>query len=131
MRQVIVGALIVLIAAPALAHHSYGDILRDQSVSLAGVVEQIEFVNPHVQMQVRADDGSVYSVEWGNVLQMTRTGVRRDTVKKGDRLIVTGSPHRDPARRHLTLLTEIRRPADGWQWTKTGSTQGGTAPQGF
>ena len=100
-------------------------------MSIAGVVEEIDFVNPHVVMRVRADDGSAYTIEWGNVIQMTRTGVTRDTVKKGDRLIVTGSPHRDPARHLLTLLSEIRRPADGWQWTKPGSAQAGTAPKGF
>ena len=123
--------LVVLIASPAVAHHSYGDILREQSVSIAGVVEQIDFVNPHVLIRVRADDGTVYAIEWGNVFQLGRTGVQRETVRKGDRLIVTGSPHRDPARNLLTLLTGITRPADGWQWTRRGVVQGSPAARSF
>jgi len=37
----------------------------------------------------------------------------------GDRLVVGGSPHRNPDARKLTLLAEIRRAVDGWAWRST------------
>jgi hypothetical protein len=39
----------------------------------------------------------------------------RDTLKPGDRLIVTGSPSRDPSAYRMHLK-RIERPADGWTW---------------
>jgi hypothetical protein len=53
MTRIIIPALVLLLASSAVAHHSYGDILREQRVSIAGVVEQIDFVNPHVVTRVR------------------------------------------------------------------------------
>jgi len=120
MTRTLVPALVLLLVSTASAHHSYGDILREQSVTISGLVDDIEFVNPHVRMQVRADDGVVYAIEWGNITQLTRGNVGRETVRTGDRLLITGSPHRDPEKKLLTLLTEIKRPADGWTWTKAG-----------
>ena len=118
MTRTIVPALLLLMASPAWAHHAYGDIARDQTVVISGVIEHINFANPHVLLQVRADDGVVYTVEWGNLTQLARDGVTRATFQMGERLIVTGNPHRDPEKRLVTLLTEVRRPADGWQWTR-------------
>jgi hypothetical protein len=47
---------------------------------------------------------------------MARRGVERDTLKAGDRVIVTGNPHRDIAENGVVNLKSVRRPADGWNW---------------
>ena len=39
----------------------------------------------------------------------------KDTLKPGDRVIVTGSPGRNAAERKIHLK-RIERPADGWSW---------------
>ena len=35
-----------------------------------------------------------------------------------DRVVVTGNPLRDESKKVLSLLTEIRRPSDGWSWMR-------------
>jgi len=42
-------------------------------------------------------------------------GVTKETLKPGDRVIITGSPARDPAA-YRVHLKKIQRPADGWEW---------------
>ena len=46
--------------------------------------------------------------------------VTSETLKPGDRIVVTGAPPRDRALRSLVNLKEIKRPRDGWQWTCRG-----------
>lgn len=119
MRHTLLLAVIVATAGLSLdAHHSYGSFDRTQSVTVTGAVTEVLFANPHVTIWVRTDEGQVFKIEWGSLPQMGRFGVEKTTFGAGDRLVITGSPHRDPAEHYLTLLTEVRRPADGWNWKK-------------
>ena len=110
--------LALLITAPVFAHHSYGDIDRDRSITLSGTLDDITFANPHVMLRVRADDGVTYAVDWMNLTQLARMGVTKATLKVGERVTVTGNPHRDPWKKHVALLTEVTRPLDGWKWER-------------
>jgi hypothetical protein len=56
-----------------------------------------------------------YTAEWSNPRRLTQSGVNKDTLKPGDRVVLTGSPGRNPAERKLHLKG-IRRPADGWSY---------------
>ena len=111
--------LAMLGAASASAHHSYGAYFEDQTVSIEGTVESLRFANPHVTFNLRTDSGVVYTAEWQNLIQLRHGKVGPTTLKAGDRVIVIASPPRDPASRKITLLREIRRPADGWLWRRT------------
>ena len=106
-------------AAPAYAHHSYGAYFEDQTVSIEGTVESLRFANPHVTFNLRTDAGEVYTAEWQNLIQLRHGNVGPTTLKAGDRVIVIASPPRDPTSHKITLLREIRRPADGWFWRRT------------
>ena len=97
------------------AHHSYAAYDREHPVSIEGDIEQIAYENPHTVLTVRASD-AVYVLEWGALNQLRRWSVEPGTLKVGDHVIVTGSPWRDPSVRRMSLLKEIRRPADGWRW---------------
>jgi len=113
--------LIVVLTTATLsldAHHSYGSFDRTRSVTVTGTLTELLFANPHVTFWLRTDDGDVFKVEWGSLPQMGRFGVEKTTFGAGDRLVITGSPHRDPTEHYLTLLTEVRRPADDWHWRK-------------
>ena len=101
-----------------LAHHSYGDILREQTVTIEGTLDQMLFANPHVVLKVRTDAGGVYEVEWGNLIQLRREGVDKAMLAEGDRLVVAGSPHKDASIHKLTLLSQVRAVKAGWSWTK-------------
>ena len=111
-------AAALLTGSSVLAHHSYGDILREQTVTIEGTLENILFANPHVVLKVRTDAGTTYDVEWGNLIQLRREGVDKAMLAAGDRVVVAGNPHRDPGVRKLTLLSQVRDVKAGWHWTK-------------
>jgi hypothetical protein len=105
-------------ASAVSAHHDYAAYDREHLVTIEGNLEQVVYANPHVLMTVRTADAA-YDIEWGNLLQLNRWHVAKGTLKVGDHVILTGRALRDPAVHRLSLLTEIRRPADGWQWSRS------------
>jgi len=107
-------------AVTAAGHHAFASYyLEDQSISLEGSLEEFEYTNPHAWIHVAAADanGQVHrvSAEWGNPNRLRRQGIDKDTLRPGDRLIVTGSPSRHPSEYKLHLK-RLERPADGWKW---------------
>jgi hypothetical protein len=121
MRRRLLAAFVasMLLSTAASAHHSYGAYFEDRTVSIEGTVDSIHFANPHVTFNLRTDAGEVYAAEWQNLIQLRHGNVGPTTLKAGDRVIVVASPPRDPSSRKITLLREIRRPADGWLWRRT------------
>ena len=111
------------------AHHSFArDYFEDRSISIEGEVQQFHLRNPHAMLYVRtADDAGqlrTYAAEWGSPSRLVRSGVDVNTLKPGDRVVVTGSPGRNPSELRLHLKG-IHRPADGWRWASAGR-QGNT-----
>ena len=109
---------------PLSAHHSFGaDYLENQNVSIEGDVIAFEFKSPHAWLYLLVVEESgkpqKFSVEWSNPARLKQAGFSADSFKPGDRLIITGSPGRDPAERRIHLRT-IQRPSDGWRWPKSG-----------
>ena len=109
-----------LIGAAAYAHHSISSTyLEDHTVVIEGQLVQLLFRNPHsfVHLVVREKDGTNvrYAVEWGGANQLGVTGVGRDTLKIGDRLIISGNPARNKRDHRVRMLT-LERPKDGFGW---------------
>jgi hypothetical protein len=129
MTKTLLGAIVAttLTAGSAYAHHSYGAYFEDQSVSIEGTLESIRFANPHVVLTIRTDDALTYVAEWQNLIQLGHAHVTATSLKAGDHIIVTGAPPRDASIKKITLLKEIRRPSDGWQWRRGTSTSPGTS----
>jgi hypothetical protein len=117
MKRSVVGVVVagMLMGGVAAGHHSYAAYHRDQVVEVDGVIEALDWVNPHSLLKVRTAD-TLYVFEWLAASAMTRRGVERDTLKAGDRVIATGNPHRDIAENGVVNLKSVRRPADGWNW---------------
>jgi len=122
-------ALVVAGSLPAGAHHSH-PVFYDQCTSLTieGEVESVQWKNPHVLIDLNANDGKAYRIEWTSAGILDRTSIQPP--KAGDRVVVRGNPMRDvesirarfPS---LTLTTpekpvvdliQIRRASDGWSW---------------
>jgi hypothetical protein len=83
---------------------------------------QFLFLNPHsfVHVNVKEMDGTVrrYAVEWGGAGQLGGQGVNSQTLKVGDKVVITGSPGRGyPAEARVRMVT-LSRPADGFDWGK-------------
>jgi len=107
--------------ASASAHHSFAaHYLEDQRVSVEGDVVQIDYRSPHSWVHVNAKDESgvmrQVAAEWASAPRLKQWGVQEDTLKPGDRVVITGSPSRDPNAYRMHLKS-ILRPSDGWQWS--------------
>ena len=113
---------LLLTASSMIGHHSYGDYDRNAPVTLEGTVKRVLWANPHVVLTLEIQTKGEYAVEWGAVSQLSRQGIEAAPVKQGDHLIVTGSINRNPEKRILTIVQEIRRPADGWYWVNPSRT---------
>jgi hypothetical protein len=109
------------IGAPAAAHHSYASYDRCQTVTIEGTIESVTWTNPHTLLAIRSGTSSPYRIEWFPLQQLQRAGVSVGVLKVGDFVVITGSRKRDSEMNVLSLLTEIRRPQDGWQWSRSAS----------
>jgi DNA/RNA endonuclease YhcR with UshA esterase domain len=119
LSVVLAGAAI----APVQAHHSFpATYLVDQQVTINGTVVQFLFRNPHSFIHVMAPDkdGTIqrWAVEWGAGGALGGDNISGETLKPGDKVIVTGNPSRNPAD-HRIRLHSIVRPSDGWKWSGT------------
>jgi Family of unknown function (DUF6152) len=109
---------------PASGHHSFAAYYsEDQTISVEGDLAVFEYRNPHAWVHIDARDNSgrvqKVSAEWANPGRLSRQGITRDTLKPGDRLVLTGSPARDPSE-YKMHLKRIERRADGWTWVGRG-----------
>jgi uncharacterized protein DUF6152 len=117
--QTLLGAAAAVVACvPADAHHSYAQYDTCTRVSFEGEITGIEWANPHVRISLAIGHDEAYSFEWSSLQQLNTMGVPTGQLRTGDRVVITGSENRDPAVKIVTLLTEIRRPSDGWTWMR-------------
>jgi len=124
MKRILLALIItagaIISGGRAYAHHSFAaTYLEDRMQKVDGKVVQFLFRNPHSFLQVDAPDekGVVqrWNIEWGPGSQLGRQGVTKDSLKIGDRVIVTGNPGRT-AEDHRIRMVNITRPSDGWKW---------------
>jgi hypothetical protein len=104
----------------AYAHHSFAaTYLEDQTIKIEGDITSFLFRNPHsfVTVETKEADGTVvrWGIEWGAGGQLGQQGITRDTLKKGDHVIVVGNPGRTPEDHRLKMVN-ITRPSDGGKW---------------
>jgi hypothetical protein len=93
---------LLLLALPLLAHHSFAaEYDNTKPVTLKGTVTKFDWVNPHSRLfvDVKDDSGKVtaWEFETGNPTAMQRNGWKRDTLKPGDQVVVTGFRAKDGA----------------------------------
>jgi hypothetical protein len=102
----VVGAL----SAPLVAHHSISaEFDTSKPITFTGKVTKVEWMNPHIYTNVEAKDpeGKVvtYRVEGGPPNSLFRQGWRRDTVKPGDTVTVSGIRAKIPSSMNIGVAT--------------------------
>jgi hypothetical protein len=85
---------------PALAHHSAAaEFDVNKKIDLTGVVTKVEWTNPHAHFYMDVKDSSGNVVNWNLELAspnvLIRNGWRRNSIKPGDMVSVTGIRAKD------------------------------------
>jgi len=99
MRFAPVLALLLVLAGPVQAHHSFAMFDKEKVVTVKGVVSKVEWKNPHVFIFLDVPDGkggtARYAVECNSPNVLMRTGWKVGTVKVGDAIAIGLYPLRD------------------------------------
>ncbi len=127
-RKMLLGlAGFLIFGIAAFAHHSLGATYEaDKEVKLEGKIVQLLLRNPHsfLQIDVPEKDGTMqrWSLEWRSSGQLGQAGIKRDTLKAGDEVVVTVNPSRTKGDNRGALKT-LHRTSDGFGWgTRPGET---------
>ena len=108
-------AAAIVIGGPAQAHHSYSLYLEDRTVSIEGEVAQLVYRSPHTIVTLKTADAATYNAEWWDRRELASEGVTGETLRIGDRIVITGNPGRN-GRDRILHVKGVRRIADGWRW---------------
>ena len=96
-----VAASLSLIANPVPAHHGVTNYDMKKTISLTGTVTAFEWSNPHCLVYMDAADESGHIKHW--TLEMTSTftmshrGWDKDTLKRGDQVVIETHPAKNGA----------------------------------
>ncbi len=100
----IAGMISIALAGRPLAHHSFAaEFDASKPVMLTGTVTKVEWANPHtwVFIDVKGQDGLIanWGLEMPGPAQLLRVGLKRDSLKVGDVVIVDARLARDGSNR--------------------------------
>ena len=92
-KGVIAGG-VLSICAGAFAHHGDAGRFEETITSLTGTVVALQLVNPHstIILDIPDEDGNPvrWQAELTGVNNLSRSGWTKDTLKAGDRILVSG-----------------------------------------
>jgi hypothetical protein len=116
-------AIVMLTVTTVFAHHSFGATYdTSKQVKIEGKLVQFVYRNPHSFVHVEAADadGTVqrWAIEWGGTSQLAGAGVKRDSLKIGDHVVIVGRPSRVPGEFRMLMVT-LTRPSDGFNWGRS------------
>ena len=99
MKHVLVvgiGVMLLIMAAPVAAHHSFAMFDQTKTRTLEGTVVEFALTNPHASIQIDVPNGSGgmdrWGVEMGSPNAMVRQGWKSNIIKPGDRVTVVVRP---------------------------------------
>ena len=125
MRHVILllGAIVVA-GTVASAHHSYGATYETKKeVKLEGKLVGFSYRNPHSFVTIMAPDASGtmqrWAIEWSGTSQLANSGIKPESLKVGDQVVITGRPSRVTGE-YRVLMVRLLRPSDGFAWGSRG-----------
>jgi hypothetical protein len=108
-------AAAIVVGGSAQAHHAYALYIEDRIVSIEGEVAQFVYRSPHTIVTLKTAEAETYNAEWWDRRELASVGVTGDILRIGDRIVLTGSPGRNP-RDHILHVKGVRRITDGWRW---------------
>ena len=129
------GVILLAVAAPMLAHHSVSaEFDTAKPITFTGTIKQVDWMNPHIYTHVEAKDADgklvVYRVEGAAPNGLFRQGWRKDSLKQGDVVTVSGIRAKSPTSLNIGVATITT--SDGRRIFGVGAAGGraqGPAPQ--
>jgi Family of unknown function (DUF6152) len=119
--------MLLVVTAPAMAHHSFAMFASDKTITLTGTVKEFEWTNPHSWLHVMVTNDSGMPEEWafemGSPAMMSARGWKVDSVKVGDKVTVTAHPLKDAAS-HGGSEMSVRLPSGTVLGSATPATAG-------
>jgi|SRR6186713_1021821 len=111
----VLGVGVLAAAAPVAGHHSVSaEFDTTKTITFTGKVKEVNWGNPHIYTSIEAPDPdtkkmTVFRVEGGAPNALFRQGWRKDTLKIGETVKVTGNRAKNPESLNIgqaTILTE-------------------------
>jgi len=111
----VLGVGLVAAAVPVIAHHSVSaEFDTTKTVTFTGKVKEVNWGNPHIYTSVETTDPdsgkpTTFRVEGGAPNALFRNGWRKDTLKIGETVKVTGNRAKNPESTNIgqaTILNE-------------------------
>ena len=98
--SVFIAAGLLVVGLPIFAHHSGAAVFDNtKKLDMKGVVTRVEWVNPHAHFYIDVTDANGKVTNWNLELAspsiLIRNGWKRDSIKEGDVVSITGSRARD------------------------------------
>ena len=94
--SLVLAAGVFLIASSISAHHGVAHYDMKKTIALTGTITAFDWGNPHclVHMDVMDDTGHFrhWTLEMSSTSAMSRRGWAKDTLKRGDQVIVETHP---------------------------------------
>jgi hypothetical protein len=102
MRHTLAVVLWAAILAPSAgAHHSHPYFYDEcRSITIEGLIERVDFKDPHSWIVLRLDDGSAYTLDWAPLMRLANNRVidpAKEALVSGTRIVATGNRIRDVA----------------------------------
>jgi len=120
-----VGLAVLVLGASIEAHHAISAIYDNaKPITLRGTVTEFQFINPHPVVMMEAVDergrAQTWQLEMDNRFELVAIGMTADSLKKGDRVVVTGGPAR--ARSNGVYVLRLDRESDGLRYEQIGAS---------
>jgi len=99
------GLAVFMAQSPVSAHHAFSaEFDGDRPVKFTeATVTSVKLINPHswIYVDVKGPDGKMenWAIEAGSPNILLRRGITKDTLKKGDKIVVDGYQAKDGSKR--------------------------------
>jgi len=95
-----------------------------RDMTIEGVIVQFQFINPHpfvtISVAPQSGEKQQWRLEMDNRFELSEIGMNSNTLKPGDRVVVTGNPGQSQP--HTLYVRRLDRPSDGLRYEQIGAS---------